>query len=85
MATTTAQAPIERRPSLSHRERKPSSSGPLSDFQGPVGPSRPKLKRTATGFGAGEIKAVEASIPEAQREAWSKYVRPSPQRLVIAL
>ncbi|CRK31075.1 hypothetical protein BN1708_018627, partial [Verticillium longisporum] len=29
-------------------------------------------KRTATGFGAGEIKSVEASIPEPQREAWAR-------------
>jgi len=35
--------------------------------------SRPKHKRTVTGFGPGEIKSVEASIPEPQREAWKKY------------
>ena len=54
------------------RERKPSTSAPISDIQGPVGPegiSRPKHKRTATGFGAAEIKNVEASIPEPQRDA----------------
>ena len=59
------------------RERKPSSSAPITDFQGPVGPSgisRPKHKRTVTGFGPQEIKSVEASIPEPQREAWRKYV-----------
>jgi glycogen phosphorylase len=41
-----------------------------------VGPgfTRPKHKRTATGFGAGDIKAVESSIPEHMREAWRKYV-----------
>ncbi|KAA6409759.1 MAG: Glycogen phosphorylase [Lasallia pustulata] len=57
------------------RERKPSTSAPISELQGPVGPgfSRPKHKRTVTGFGAGEIKNVEASIPEGQREAWRKY------------
>lgn len=57
------------------RERRPSTSAPLSDLQGPVGPgfSRPKHKRTFTGFGAGEIKSVEASIPEPQRAAWTKY------------
>ncbi|KAI4133876.1 MAG: hypothetical protein LQ347_001997 [Umbilicaria vellea] len=57
------------------RERKPSTSAPISELQGPVGPSfsRPKHKRTVTGFGAGEIKSVEASIPEGQREAWKKY------------
>ncbi|CZR62250.1 probable glycogen phosphorylase [Phialocephala subalpina] len=57
------------------RERRPSTSAPISELQGPVGPgfSRPKHKRTFTGFGAGEIKSVEASIPEPQREAWKKY------------
>ncbi|KAK1699743.1 glycogen phosphorylase [Colletotrichum godetiae] len=57
------------------RERRPSTSAPIVDIQGSVGPagiSRPKHKRTFTGFGAGEIKSVEASIPEPQREAWSK-------------
>ena len=54
------------------RERKPSTSAPITDFQEPVGPrgiSRPKHTRTVTGFGAQEIKSVEASIPEPQREA----------------
>ncbi|MCJ1301066.1 Non-essential glycogen phosphorylase [Hypocenomyce scalaris] len=57
------------------RERKPSTSAPISELQGPVGPgfSRPKHKRTVTGFGPGEIKSVEASIPEGQREAWKKH------------
>ncbi|TVY56841.1 Glycogen phosphorylase [Lachnellula suecica] len=57
------------------RERRPSTSAPISDLQGPVGPgfSRPKHKRTFTGFGAGEIKSVEASIPEPQRAAWKKF------------
>lgn len=44
------------------RERRPSTSAPISDLQGPVGPAgmaRPKHKRTFTGFGAGEIKSVE--------------------------
>jgi starch phosphorylase len=48
---------------------------PIVDIVGAVGPagiSRPKHKRTFTGFGAGEIKSVEASIPEPQREAWTK-------------
>jgi len=48
---------------------------PIVDIQGSVAPSgisRPKHKRTFTGFGAGEIKSVEASIPEPQREAWTK-------------
>ena len=54
------------------RERKPSTSAPISDLKGPIGPesmSRPKHKRTATGFGPGEIKSVESSIPEGQRDA----------------
>ena len=40
----------------------PSTSAPLSDLKGPVGPpglTRPKHKRTFTGFGAGDIKSVE--------------------------
>lgn len=62
-------------PAKSARERRPSTSAPLSDLQGPVGPtfSRPKHKRTVTGFGPGEIKSVEASIPEQQRAAWKKF------------
>jgi starch phosphorylase len=36
---------------------------------GPPGMSRPKHKRTATGFGPSEIKAIEASVPEGQRAA----------------
>jgi len=61
--------------SLPSRERRPSTGAPLVDISGSVGPagiSRPKHKRTATGFGAGEIKSVEASIPEPQRDAWTK-------------
>ncbi len=61
----------------SPRERRPSTSAPLADLKGPVGPAnftRPKHKRTVTGFGPGEIKNVEASIPEPQREAWRKFV-----------
>ncbi|KAL1883433.1 Non-essential glycogen phosphorylase [Paecilomyces lecythidis] len=59
-------------------ERRPSVGAPISDLQGPVGPgfSRPKHRRTFTGFGPSEIKSVEASIPEPLREAWKKY---SPQ------
>jgi hypothetical protein len=47
---------------IPHRERRPSMGAPIVDIQGSVGPagiSRPKHKRTLTGFGAGEIKAVE--------------------------
>lgn len=61
------------------RERRPSMGAPIVDIVGPVGPagiSRPKHKRTFTGFGAGEIKSVEASIPEPQREAWIKHQFP---------
>jgi len=59
------------------RERRPSTGAPLSDLKGPVGPpglTRPKHKRTFTGFGAGDIKSVEASIPEPQRAAWKKFM-----------
>lgn len=47
---------------LPTRERRPSMGAPIVDIQGAVGPagiSRPKHKRTATGFGAGEIKSIE--------------------------
>lgn len=47
---------------LPTRERRPSTSAPIVDIQGAVGPAgitRPKHTRTATGFGAGEIKSVE--------------------------
>lgn len=47
---------------LPSRQRRPSTSAPIVDIQGLVGPagiSRPKHKRTFTGFGAGEIKTVE--------------------------
>ena len=51
------------------RERKLSVGSPIQ-LQGPVGPgfSRPKHKRTVTGFGPQEINAVESSIPEPQRD-----------------
>ncbi|KAL1868751.1 hypothetical protein VTK73DRAFT_3558 [Phialemonium thermophilum] len=58
------------------RERRPSVGAPIVNIQGSVGPqgiSRPKHKRTFTGLGAGEIKSVEASIPEPQRAAWRKH------------
>ncbi|KAI6783422.1 Glycogen phosphorylase-like protein [Emericellopsis cladophorae] len=57
------------------RQRRPSSGAPIVDIQGSVGPagvSRPKHTRTITGLGPGEIKSVEASIPEPQREAWKR-------------
>jgi starch phosphorylase len=50
---------------IPHRERRPSMGAPIVDIQGSVGPagiSRPKHKRTLTGFGAGEIKAVEGEF-----------------------
>lgn len=52
------------------RARRPSTSAPISELKGPVGPgfTRPKHKRTVTGFSAGEIKSVENSIPLEQRE-----------------
>ena len=62
------------------RERKPSTSAPISELKGPVGPefTRPKHKRTVTGFGAADIKSVEASIPEPQREAYVSVDRIQP-------
>lgn len=47
---------------------------PVTDIAS-IGPgfSRPKHKRTTTGFGAQEIKNVEAAIPEQQRAAWRKH------------
>ncbi|KAI0141186.1 glycosyltransferase family 35 protein [Hypoxylon sp. NC0597] len=61
---------------LPTRERRPSTAAPIVDIVGSVSPagiSRPKHKRTYTGFGASEIKSVEAAIPEPQREAWTKH------------
>lgn len=58
------------------RERRPSTSAPIVDIVGSVGPagiSRPKHKRTYTGLGAIDVKTVEASIPEPQRVAWTKH------------
>ncbi|RKF53854.1 Glycogen phosphorylase [Golovinomyces cichoracearum] len=57
------------------RQRRPSTNAPVIDLKGPVGPgySRPKHRRTFTGFGAGDIKNVEASIPEGQRAVWRKF------------
>jgi starch phosphorylase len=64
-----ASSTAPKRPSTSLRERRPSTSAPLTDLKGPVGPTitRPKHKRTATGFGPADIKAVQSSIPDAQR------------------
>ena len=58
------------------RERRLSTSAPISDLKGPVGPSfsRPKHKRTATGFGPKEIKSVEAAIPEGQRAVYVEQI-----------
>jgi len=50
---------------LPQRERRPSVGAPIVDIQGSVGPagiSRPKHKRTLTGFGASEIKTVEGEF-----------------------
>lgn len=47
---------------LPTRERRPSMGAPIVDIQGsvsPAGVTRPKHKRTFTGFGAGDIKSVE--------------------------
>merc|ERR1712000_229848 len=69
------QAMASKQESMPVRQRRPSTGAPLVDIQGAVGPagiSRPKHKRTFTGFGADQIKSVEASIPEPQREAWKR-------------
>jgi glycogen phosphorylase len=58
MATTDQQ---QRLPT---RERRPSMGAPIVDIVGAVGPagiSRPKHKRTYTGFGAGDAKSVEGT------------------------
>lgn len=50
---------------LPQRERRPSMGAPIVDIVGSVGPagiSRPKHKRTFTGFGAGDIKSVEGKL-----------------------
>lgn len=52
---------------LPTRERRPSTSAPIVDIQGAVGPagiSRPKHTRTATGFGPGEIKSFEGMFTQ---------------------
>jgi starch phosphorylase len=76
-ATTSAVVPSESEPAAAGapRQRRPSTSAPVIDLQGPVGPgfSRPKHKRTVTGFGPSDIKTVEASIPPELRETWKKY------------
>lgn len=64
--------------SVPTRERRPSTSAPIVDIQGSVSPagiSRPKHKRTFTGFGAGDIKNVEGGeiptlAPVLQPEKW---------------
>ncbi|KAI7376437.1 hypothetical protein KC336_g19783, partial [Hortaea werneckii] len=63
-ATTTTKT-------IPSRERRPSMSAPITDLDpiGPPGMTRPKHKRTVTGFGPQEIRNVEASIPEPQRAA----------------
>lgn len=69
MATMTSAATMN---GTSNHVRRPSTSAPMTEIKGPVGPegiSRPKHKRTATGFGPSEIKHVESSIPEGQRAA----------------
>ena len=57
------------------RERRPSTSAPITSLAGPIGPdfSRPKHKRTFTGIPSSEIKSFEQSIPEPQREAWRAH------------
>lgn len=51
--------------SLPTRERQPSVSAPIVDIQGsvvPAGVTRPKHRRTFTGFGPQEIKGVEGAL-----------------------
>ena len=57
-----------------HHSRTPSMGAPITDI-GAIGPgfSRPKHKRTATGYGPAEIKSVESTIPKEQRAAWKKH------------
>ena len=62
------------RSNLPTRERRPSMGAPIVDIRGSVGPagiSRPKHKRTYTGFGSQEIKHVEGMLL-AQRRATSQ-------------
>lgn len=74
---------------LPTRQRRPSTSAPIVDIQGSVGPagvSRPKHKRTFTGFGAGEIKSVEGeSRPFVPRWKWKKKKkrRSLPTKLLV--
>lgn len=59
------------------RQRRPSTGAPLIDIQGSVGPagiSRPKHKRTITGFGADQIKSVEGEF----QPLTSSYPRTTP-------
>lgn len=56
----------------SPRQRRPSTTAPVADLQGPIGPpgmSRPKHKRTVTGLGPADIKSAEAQIPDSQKAA----------------
>lgn len=58
---------------IPHRERRPSMGAPIVDIQGSVGPSgisRPKHKRTFTGFGPTEIKSVEGMSQASFRQFW---------------
>jgi hypothetical protein len=63
-ATEEATATAKMSNSTVPRERRPSTGAPISDLKGPIGPgfTRPKHKRTFTGFGAGEIKSVEGEL-----------------------
>ena len=68
---------------LPARERRPSTGAPIVNISGGVGPagiSRPKHKRTLTGFGAGEIKHVEGKrVATGEQEhllTWSRSIHP---------
>jgi len=57
----------------SPRQRRPSTGAPITDLKGPIGPSgvtRPKHKRTFTGFGAGDIKSVEGRFSPRIAPPW---------------
>lgn len=65
LSSTMSPSTMPKSPTTEGRprhERRPSTSAPISDLAGPVGPesmTRPKHKRTLTGFGAAEIKHIE--------------------------
>lgn len=63
-------------PHFGQRRLSVGSPNPPVEIQGPVGPgfARPKHRSVTTGMAPPDIKGVEATIPEPQRETWRKYV-----------